>query len=724
MQEPSILDYVKSKLIPWKYPRVDIEPATLEGRGEILVSPTSDVLPLENQAPPGAQASSKINGWPWRSLSGLLLALTAQTVLQSNPSRTFNGVAIAGCILLILSALVTGWAAWRGEWRAANPPPGQLSPDNYRVRGIALLSGLTLALAAFLTATNNHFTLLNLGLLLLAIASLVVAFWQPRPSDGHTSDRQPRSKSLTWALLVTTVLIIAAGFRFAQLADVPGEMNSDHAEKILDIIRLLAGQTQIFFPNNGGREALQFYLVAGYVKLAGIRLDFMALKSITALVGFLTLPFYYLLGKEIANRRVGLLAMAFAGVAYWPNVVSRLGLRLPFSFLFTAATLYLLLRSLRFGRRNDFIWLGLAVGLSLYGYSANRVLPMIVILGIALYLLHTRLPGVRQQILWFSLMALVFAGVVFLPMFHYILDEPGAFFYRMITRLGGAEQPLAAPVILTFLRNTGRALAMFSWSNGEVWTASVPYRPALEVASGALFWTGVIVVFVAYLRKRNWLHLFLLLSIPVLMLPSILVLAFPNENPNLYRTGGAAIPVFLLAALALEGIMAGLEKAAKAISSQSGRLSDANPGAGIAWALALILFFSSAYQGSELVFKQYRQEYALAAWNTSEMGELVRTFAGTYGQVDNVYIMGYPHWVDTRLVGITSGFPLHDFALFAQDVSKLPDSPEAKLFIINPQDQQALDALQEQFSRGVLSSYPAKTPGKEFLIFFVPALAG
>lgn len=724
MQEPSVLDYVKSKLAPWKYPQVDLAEAAPGDPGEVSAEPLASNPLAGYPAPAGPQTPAQQAGWPWRSLAGLSLALIAQYLLQSNPSRTFSGAAILGCVMYILAALVTGWAAWRGEWQAASPPPGQLSQDNFRVRGIALICGLVLALVAFLTARDNHFTLLNLGLLLLSLASLVIAFWQPQQPDRSTAARQPRRNQLTWALLVIGVVLVAAFFRFSALADVPGEMNSDHAEKILDVMRLLAGQTQIFFSNNGGREALQFYLVAGLVRLAAVRLDFMALKIVSTVVGFLTLPFIYLLGKEIANRRVGLLALAFAGVAYWPNVVARLGLRLPFYFLFTAATLYFLLRSLRLGRRNDFIWLGLIIGLSMYGYSANRVLPLIVLLGIGLYLLHTRSIVARQQILWFSLMALVFASIVFLPMFHYILDEPGAFFYRTITRLSSAEQPLAGPVALTFLRNTGRALAMFSWSNGEVWTASVPYRPALEVTNGALFWTGVVVAWVAYLKRRNWLHLFLLLSIPGLMLPSILALAFPNENPNLYRTGGAAIPVFLLAALALEGIMAGLERAAQAISARSGRLSQANPGAGLAWALALILFVFSAYQGYDLVFKQYRQEYALASWNTSEMGALVQNFAGTYGQVDNVYIMGYPYWVDTRLVGIASGYPLHNFALFSQDVSRLPDSPEAKLFVVNPQDQQALDALQARFSQGVLSSYPAKTPGKEFFIFFVPPLTG
>jgi hypothetical protein len=45
----------------------------------------------------------------------------------------------------------------------------------------------------------------------------------------------------------------------------------------------------------------------------------------------------------------------------------------------------------------------------------------------------------------------------------------------------------------------------------------------------------------------DWL---LVLVIPALMLRSAQPRAFPAENPNLYRGGGAMVPVFLLAALA------------------------------------------------------------------------------------------------------------------------------------------------------------------------------
>ena len=72
----------------------------------------------------------------------------------------------------------------------------------------------------------------------------------------------------------------------------------------------------------------------------------------------------------------GLFALLFAGIGYWPNVISRVGLRFPLYPLFVAPTLYYLLRGLRTRNRNDFILSGLFLGLGLHGYSPIRILPI------------------------------------------------------------------------------------------------------------------------------------------------------------------------------------------------------------------------------------------------------------------------------------------------------------------------------------------------------------
>ena len=102
-------------------------------------------------------------------------------------------------------------------------------------------------------------------------------------------------------------------------------MFSDQAEKLLDVGDILNGQYSIFFPRNTGREFVQMYLTASIASWLKLGLTFLSLKLGTALLGLFTLPFIYLLGKEVANRYVGLAALLLAGIAYWPNVISRIG---------------------------------------------------------------------------------------------------------------------------------------------------------------------------------------------------------------------------------------------------------------------------------------------------------------------------------------------------------------------------------------------------------------
>lgn len=740
LEEPSVLDYIKSKIAPWRYPPVGQSRAA-----NLEETPPSDPPALE-QTSEGIPSTVRSGfGWPWRALLGLILGLAAQSILDSTVRNNpiWSAAAMLGVMLYALAFGLILWSAWRGEWIAIFRSPATVDPaltpasDPLTVHGLWLIFGLVSAGLVFLTSGDNLFSGLSLSLLMVAIVSLVAAFWHRMPRGNPIGGWSSRMRSglkrvvgsslakgnLANSLAFWAILMLGAYFRFSNLETTPGEMTSDHAEKILDVLRVLAGQTNIFFPNNGGREALQIYMVAALHYLLGIEINFIALKIVSSLVGFLSLPLLYMLGKEIANRRVGLLAMAFAGVAYWPNVVSRHGLRLPFYFLFTALVMLFLVRGLQRKQRNDFIWLGVALGASLYGYSADRILPILVAAGIAIFLLNEKLKRntaeVRggQQILWYFLISLVLASVIFLPMLRYFLEQPEAFLYRTMTRISSVEQPLPEPAWLIFLKNSLRALAMVSWSNGEVWTTSIPYRPALDLVAGGLFWGGAALALVDTLRHRRWISLFLLISIPVLMVPSILSLAFPAENPNLYRTGGAIIPIFLLVGLAMDGLMTTLENGLVGLGMVYRKWM-------VSWSLALFLLCISAFQCYDLVFNQYRTLYQLSAWNTSDMGAVVRNFTGTIGPVENVWLMGYPYWVDARLVGINAGYPLRNFALFPAEVKQIPENEQAKLFLLNSEDHVAIEALQQRFPQGVLTAYHSETPGKDFDLFYVPPVDG
>jgi len=278
-----------------------------------------------------------------------------------------------------------------------------------------------------------------------------------------------------------------------------------------------------------------------------------------------------------------------------------------------------------------------------------------------------------------------------------------------MSRMTGMEQPLPGPAWEIFLKNTGKALVMFFWDNGEIWVHSVMHRPALDVVSAALFFLGVVLLVVRYIRKRNWLDIFWLISIPLLMMPSILSLAFPAENPSLNRTGAAIVPVFIIVGLTLDGLITGLKASLKVPWGKA-----------VTFGIVAVLLFLSIKQNYDLVFHQYKNQFDNASWNTSELGAVIRQFIATTGDQESAWVIPYPHWVDTRLVGINAGLGVHDFALWADQLEETLDRDGPKLFLLKPEDTDALMRLRTFYPTGTLRVYETEIPGKSFYIYTVP----
>jgi 4-amino-4-deoxy-L-arabinose transferase-like glycosyltransferase len=730
MHEPTVLDYLKSKLAFGNKDRiVRIELPPLEkdeksaGRAappriseQLIpaqaqpvatdcapVSPISDPIPeREEQARPGV---------PWLAFGALLAALIAQYGLEP-PRRNISLAVIF--FLLAIALLIIGYR--RREIRLAALRPEMESTDRPS-RLELLFFGLAFGLLAFLTFTQGIFTELNVLLWLICILLTVLAFFSDPKGSFQRAWKNwiAACRHVAWQkviprlLLIFIICAVILFIRLYQLDEVPPEMVSDHAEKLLDVLDVLNGQTPVYFARNTGREFFQFYWTALVIKLFNTGVTFYSLKLGTVLAGLLTLPYVYLLGKEYANRRVGLLAVLFTGLAYWPNVISRLGLRFPFYPLFVAPALFYFLRGLRRRSRNDFVWSGLALGIGLHGYTSFRIVPALLVVGIILYLLHKQTAAARKRaVAGLAIIALI-SLVIFIPLLRYAVDNPEMFAYRTMTRVGSLEQPLPGPASLIFLQNLWKAITMFNYSDGEIWVHSVTFRPALDLVCAAVFILGLSLLVMRYVTRRSWQDLFIILSIPILMLPSIFSLAFPGENPSLNRTAGAIIPVFLIIALGLDSLMASIQ--AK-ISGALGRVT--------AYSVTAILVIISGTLNFDLVFNQYYPVYLTSTWNTSEMGEVIQDFADDGGSLDSAWLVGYPYWVDSRVVGITAGYAGHDYAIWPEQFPDTLAIPGPKLFLINPQDTNAMLLLTELYPSGDITIYQSKVDTKNFYIFKVP----
>jgi hypothetical protein len=730
--EPSVLDYVKSLFRFGNGERIRIpEFVEEEQLSAVSFQQTADLPVVEEQreiiiaaTPETFQPSNLPTAFPWRSLIAFILALIGQRLFEPP-----GGMSPLGYGFYIGALALLGWAIRRGEWTLAPLAESSSASDSLRYRPILALTSVALILFAFLLLNNNLFTITNFLFWVTAVALFIWAFWLTRNNlrnafGKFTSPSQSGSLTINisyWTLLLIAATVLVFFFRFYRTADVPPEPFSDHAEKILDVYDVSQGQTHIFFPRNTGREAFQMYWTLLISWIFGTGLSFLSLKLGTAILGFLTLPFIYLLGKEIGGPRVGLFAFVMAGIGYWPNVISRVGLRFPLYPLFVAPTLLYLIRGLRTRNRNDFLLSGLFLGIGLHGYSPFRIVPFVVLAAFILYWLHDQSKGARKDsAIWLILLTWV-SLFVFTPLLRYWIDNPAAFGFRAMTRLSGIENPITQPIWKVFFSNVWNAFKMFNFDDGEIWVHSVTHRPALDVITAALFVMGVVLVLVRYIRRRHWLDLFLLVSIPILLMPSILSLAYPAENPALNRASGAYIPVFLLGAMALDGLVSaiGLEK--PAFSHVEGRRVF------VSWGLLGVLLLISARQNYDLVFHQYYESFRGGSWNSSDMGKVIQEFKQTYGRTDTVWIVPFPYWVDTRLPAVWAGIPNRDMAMWPDDLLESIRFPRPKMFILkanvddpNANDQDSLDLLQSLYPDGKLRLFKSDVAGHDFWIFTVP----
>lgn len=575
-----------------------------------------------------------------------------------------------------------------------------------QIRGPFLLAALALLAAAFvLFGTSpwsgpSTFTGLNAALWLAGIALLVIAL---RDRGGHIAFHPARRVDIAWVTALLAVSALSVVLRTHDLEGIPAEPISDHAEKLLDVLALTHGEFRIFFERNTGREPLQMYLTALIATLPGMGMGFTSLKLGTVLAGLLTLPYVYLLGRELGGRRVALLALLLAGIAYWPNVISRFGLRYPLYPMFAAPVLYHLVRGLRTGNRNDFVLCGLFLGIGQLGYTAFRIMPAVVAIGVGLYLVHPQARGQRVHVVAMAGVTALVALAAALPLVRYGLEQPAMFLYRTLSRIATTERELPGPLGTLVLENLRDAMLMFNLDNGSIRAHSIPHRPALDVVTATLFVAGLVLLAMRWVRARDWRDLFVLLCVPLLVLPSALSLAFPGENPSLNRAGGALVVVFPVAALAADMLLRTLR-------------GSSAPRRTLAATVGVVLMAGALWQNHDLVFRQYGPLYRAEAMNTTQVARVVAQFLAGTRPPDHACLMPYPHWLDTRLVGFAAGHPGHDFAC-PPDLWTRSKRTAPSLFILSAADAGNLNRLQQVYPGGAIRRLDSDPPGRPFVVF-------
>lgn len=685
---------------------------------------------------------------------GIALALWAQGMLDRWPATPTDGailyaLASAAWIAGILPVL----AAERDAPYRAPAPAAEAWPVDRRrlVLGLGLVTLPVLVLPAVAEAlplasglailrypdaagswpwrSNNALTPVGTASWLAGTALVVAALRTP-PMGGAgawLARRRPAARAL-W--LLVAIVTVAAVFRFHDLPNLPREMTSDHTEKLLDIHDVIAGARPVFLDRNSGREPLQFYLTALAVAL-GLPYGFLAEKTVMALVSLFAVPLVYLAGREVGGRWLGLAAAALLASAPWHVQVARAAMRIGFAPLFVALVLFLLIRALRRGRRNDWLALGLGLGAGMYGYTAFRPMAFVVAIAVPLKLAHDawhgRAGGWRpaaaraRGVLGEAALAALVSVLVAAPLVRYAVDQPRSFGLRTMSRITGAEVPLVNPPWTQFRINMTRAALMVNRTSDSAWIHSPPGRPALETVGGALFVLGVVTALLRVARAGDWRFGIVLLGLPLMLLSSALALAFPGEVPHLGRASGA---------LPMVAILAGAPLVALAASWRAALGSTAERAAGAAGAALLLVAALGAWPR---VFAEYRAGYDGTTHNTSDAVAVARRFLATGGDLDHVWVVGWPHGWDYRVFGIELGRPGLENLLWddasggersARRAADHAADPAAKLYLVGGGGaERSVADLAAIFPDARATRHEGRLPGKAFWSVYVPPAA-
>jgi hypothetical protein len=295
---------------------------------------------------------------------------------------------------------------------------------------------------------------------------------------------------------LTLITLFAAALRFLSLNAIPPGFHYDEALEALEAWRVITrpGYHPVFFPGDFGLPPMFIYLVSLAFRL------FPAVpavsRGVAALIGVLTVPSVYALGREMVladerlPRSLPLLAAAVLAISRWHITFSRVAIEPILVPLFLTLILWALLAALRTNRSAAWLSLGAALGLSVYTYPAAwLMLPMMgAILIYLLIVAPKQLAGRARGLGGAALTAAALAA----PLTIFFVQHPELMTLRSgQIAIVGAGQSLQ-DMTSALGDNLLKALGMFSVAGDTDSRSNIPGRPALDLLIAIPFYLGLI----------------------------------------------------------------------------------------------------------------------------------------------------------------------------------------------------------------------------------------
>lgn len=399
-------------------------------------------------------------------LAGLLaLAAVVLMIAAAETFRQFDRPALDGFVFMLAGGAVLA-AALRVQPRNEPPtvefPPFPPLQDTHRWlagAGAALLLLLAVVNAAPPELSALHFVTTHAQFAMLCAGAVLVALGV----GGFSLPQRRVSLNRGELLAVGVITALALGLRFWQL----------------DAVRVLVDELNFV-------TAIQYVRADPYVKLLepfssitafpylfpywqAMAVDvfgrsFIGLRAASTILGALTVPAVYTLGRALFDRRAAL-AAALLLAAFPPHLnFSRIGINNIADPLFGTLALAFLGRGMLSGRRGDYALGGVMLGLTQYFYEGGRLLfPVLAVVWLAVcWLFGRRSARLEMRRVGVAVLA---AGLVAFPVYltlaasgasaasrlntRYVL--PDADYWRALLLPGGFQTHIESHVLPAFL---------------------------------------------------------------------------------------------------------------------------------------------------------------------------------------------------------------------------------------------------------------------------------
>lgn len=382
--------------------------------------------------------------------------------------------------------------------------------------------------------------------------------------------------------LLVGVMLLAIGFRFYQIAAMPGGLFPDEAANGLDINSMQQGDLQPFYERGNGREALFFYMLWGSVEAFG--------KGpwqhhiVSALVGLLSVLGCFLVTRKLFEifrknkenddtgalraTNMALLAAFFMAVSSWHVVLSRTAFRANLIPLFTAFTFYFgLLAFNAQTRAKRYFWsivTGATFALGFYSYIAYRIMVPLILVAILWPLLVDiwQVPRFQNIKKYFGSFTALFVSFLafFAPLGYYFYTHAGSFVGRS-TQVSVFNPELnQGNLIGTILTVLLTSLKAYFWDGDLNWRHNLSGEPFLSIIISPFFAIGLIgitllatrYIFTPLKNKTDWKYFLLAGWFWAMLIP---VITTAEGIPHGLRAIGTIPVVFIITVVGLMWVM-------------------------------------------------------------------------------------------------------------------------------------------------------------------------